>query len=90
ALALEAVHAGAQDYLVKNQLGTRWLLRALRYAIERNQADLALLDAEEKYRGIFDHLTEGIFRTTPDGHYLLANLALARIYGYGSPTELME
>ncbi len=90
ALALEAVHAGAQDYLVKNQLGTRWLLRALRYAIERNQADLALLDAEEKYRGIFDHLTEGIFRTTPDGHYLLANLALARIYGYGSPAELME
>src|SRR5262249_25561171 len=28
-------------------------------------------------------------RTTPDGHYLLANVALARIYGYESPTELM-
>ena len=32
---------------------------------------------------------EGIFRTTPDGHYLLANIALARIYGYNSPVELM-
>ena len=38
---------------------------------------------------MFDHLVEGIFRTTPDGHYLLANIALARIYGYDSPVELM-
>ncbi len=89
AMALESVHAGAQDYLVKNQLDTRWLLRTLRYAIERNQAELALQAAEEQYRGIFDHLTEGIFRTTPDGRYLLANAALARIYGYESPAELM-
>ena len=47
AMALESVHAGAQDYLVKNQLDTRWLLRTLRYAIERNQAELALQAAEE-------------------------------------------
>ena len=32
---------------------------------------------------------EGIFRTTVNGHYLLANIALARIYGYDSPVELM-
>lgn len=90
AVAIEAVHAGAQDYLVKNQLSTRWLLRALRYAIERNQAELALLDTEEQYRGLFDHLTEGIFRTSPDGRYLLANAGLARIYGYATPEELMQ
>jgi len=45
--------------------------------------------AEERYHSIFDHLVEGIFQTTPDGHYVLANAALARIYGYGSPEELM-
>jgi len=32
---------------------------------------------------------EGIFRTTVSGRYLLANMALARIYGYDSPVELM-
>lgn len=89
-IAVEAVHAGAQDYLVKSQLSPRWLLRSIRYAVERHQADLALLDAEEQYRGIFDHLVEGIFQTTPEGHYLMANAALARIYGYGSPKELMD
>lgn len=89
-IAVEAVHAGAQDYLFRGELTPRWLLRSIRYAVERHQADLALLDAEEQYRSIFDHLVEGIFQTTPEGHYLMANAALARIYGYDSPQELMQ
>lgn len=90
AFALEAVHAGAQDYLVRSSLNTRWLLRSIRYTIERHEAEMAVVAAEEKYRSIFDHLVEGIFRTTPDGGYLMANTTLARIYGYESPAELMK
>lgn len=90
AVALEAVHAGAHDYLVKGQLTPGWLERSLRYAIERRRMDRALLEAEEKYHSVFDHLVEGIFQTTPDGRYLMANAALARIYGYASPEELMH
>src|SRR6266446_8361864 len=90
AVALEAVHAGAHDYLVKNRLNPGWLERSIRYAIERHRIDTALLEAEERYHGIFDHLVEGIFRTTPEGRYLMANPALARIYGYGSPEELIQ
>jgi phosphoserine phosphatase RsbU/P len=89
-VALEAVHAGAQDYLIKGQLTPGWLERSIRYAIERYRMDLALLSAEEKYHGVFDHLVEGIFQTTPEGRYLIANAALARIYGYASPEELMQ
>jgi len=89
-VALEAVHAGAHDYLVKNQLNPGWLERSIRYAIERHRMDRALLAAEEKYHSVFDHLVEGIFQTTSDGHYVMANAALARIYGYGSPEELMQ
>ena len=89
-VALEAVHAGAQDYLVKSQLTPAWLERSIRYAIERHRMDLALLEAEEKYHSVFDHLVEGIFQTTPDGRYLMANAALARIYGYASPEELIQ
>ncbi len=89
-VAVEAVQAGAQDYLVKNQLTPGWLERSIRYAIERHRMDMALQAAEEKYHGIFDHLMEGIFQTTPEGRYLLANAALARIYGYASPDDLMR
>src|SRR5439155_13105870 len=89
-VALEAVQAGAQDYLVKSQLTPGWLERSIRYAIERHRMDLALLAAEEKYHSVFDHLVEGIFRTTPEGRYLMANSALARIYGYATPDELIQ
>ena len=89
-VAVEAVQAGAQDYLVKSQLTPGWLERSIRYAIERHRMDVTLLAAEEKYHSIFDHLIEGIFQTTPEGRYLLANTALARIYGYNTPQELLE
>jgi sigma-B regulation protein RsbU (phosphoserine phosphatase) len=90
AVAIEAVHRGAQDYLVKSQLNPELLSRAIRHAIERQRAEAAVLDAEEKYRGIFENIVEGIFQTSPDGQYLSANSALARIYGYSSPEELMN
>lgn len=90
AIAVEAVHAGAQDYLVKGQINPSWLLRSIRYTIERHEAEIALIAQEEKYHSIFDHLVEGIFQTTPEGRYLIANMALARIYGYATPDELMH
>jgi sigma-B regulation protein RsbU (phosphoserine phosphatase) len=85
----EIIRAGAQDYLTKNEIEPRALQHALRCAIERQHEYNALVDEKDNYYGVFDHLVEGIFRTTPDGHYLLANVALARIYGYESPVELM-
>ncbi len=89
-LAVETVHEGAQDYLVKSQLTPGGLERSIRYAIERHRMDMALLAAETKYHGLFDRLVEGVFQTTPEGQYQMANLALARIYGYNSPEELMQ
>ena len=48
-----------------------------------------LTAGESSYRAFFDHAVEGIFRTTPEGHYLATNQALAEIYGYPSPDALM-
>jgi len=41
-VGVEAVRQGAQDYLVKGQTDSRLLARSIRYAIERNRAELAL------------------------------------------------
>ncbi|MGD9723893.1 MAG: response regulator [Pirellulales bacterium] len=54
----------------------------------REQAVEALRQTEEKYRSIFENAVEGIFQTSLDGHYVSANPALARIYGYDSPDAL--
>lgn len=50
----------------------------------------ARLAAERKYRRIFENVSEGIFQSTPDGRYLTANPALARIHGFKSPRELIR
>jgi two-component system, cell cycle response regulator len=42
-LAVKAVQAGAQDYLVKSQIDGNLLVRAMRYAIERNRMRAALV-----------------------------------------------
>ncbi|HEY1719788.1 MAG TPA: EAL domain-containing protein [Magnetospirillaceae bacterium] len=43
----------------------------------------------DEYRSLFEHAIEGMYRTTPDGGFLRANTALARIYGYTTPEDLI-
>ena len=53
------------------------------------QMEAALRRSEANYRGIFEHCRHGIFQTTLDGSYLSANTALAHLYGYASPQEMI-
>lgn len=87
--AVETNNAGAQGYLARETFEPHLIRRTIRCAIERQIERVALVAEKENYYGIFDHLIEGIFRTTPDGHYVMANIALARIYGYQSPADLV-
>jgi PAS domain S-box-containing protein len=57
---------------------------------ERKKAEEALREAEQKYRDIFENAGEGIFQSTPDGRYIAANPALARMYRFASPEELIH
>jgi diguanylate cyclase (GGDEF)-like protein/PAS domain S-box-containing protein len=57
---------------------------------ERKESTQALREAERRYYNLFENALEGIFRTTIEGQYLDANPALARIYGFESPAELIS
>jgi PAS domain S-box-containing protein len=39
---------------------------------------------------MFENALEGIYQSTPDGRYLVVNAALARMYGYETPADLMN
>ncbi len=56
----------------------------------RKLAEHAVIEAERRYRGLFDNAIEGIFRTSPDGHFIEANPALAQICGFDSVDELVR
>ncbi len=57
---------------------------------EHKHTEAALRRAEEKYRTIFENAIEGIYQVTPQGRYISANPALARILKYNSPDELVQ
>ncbi|HEY5837986.1 MAG TPA: PAS domain-containing protein, partial [Pyrinomonadaceae bacterium] len=56
---------------------------------EHRHAELSRDKAEERFREIFENAREGIFQSTPEGQYLVANPALARMHGYESPEALI-
>ena len=47
-IAVKALHEGAQDYLVKGKVDSNILIKSMRYAIERKQAEDALRKAHDK------------------------------------------
>jgi two-component system cell cycle sensor histidine kinase/response regulator CckA len=49
-----------------------------------------LRNAEDKYRSIFDNAMEGIYQTAPDGRFISANPAMARMFGYDSIESMMS
>ena len=85
---IEAMQAGAADYLVKGQIEPEDLERSIRYALDRMEAQRALRASEERHRAMFDHLPLGVYRCTPEGEFLDANPALVRILGYPDPASL--
>jgi len=48
-LAARAVRRGAQDYLIKREVDAKLLTRSIRYAMERQRAEEALRESEERY-----------------------------------------
>ncbi|MBF0397102.1 MAG: diguanylate cyclase [Desulfobacterales bacterium] len=46
--------------------------------------------AELKYRNIFESAIDGIYQATPNGQFLTANPAMAKILGYASAKELID
>ncbi|NOT52254.1 MAG: PAS domain S-box protein [Chitinophagaceae bacterium] len=57
---------------------------------ERKKVEEKLIIAQRKYQAIFENTAEGIYQSTPDGRFIMANPSMARIFGYDSPGELIS
>lgn len=69
--------------------GRKLYTAIVRDVTENRRVMEALMNAEEKYRSIFENALEGIFQSTPEGRFLAVNPAFARMLGYESPEELI-
>ncbi|HYN88135.1 MAG TPA: HD domain-containing phosphohydrolase [Ardenticatenaceae bacterium] len=80
--SVEAMRAGAADYLPKDQLNAPLLERSIRYALERKQAEVMVQQSEAQFRAIFEHAAIGITVTDMRGRYVKCNPAFEAMLGY--------
>jgi sigma-B regulation protein RsbU (phosphoserine phosphatase) len=84
ALAAEAMKEGAQDYLIKGQIESRALPRALRYAIERHhmQAEHDLIRAQQlQFKDDFLSHVSHELRSPLNAIYQFVSILIDRIHG---------
>jgi DNA-binding response OmpR family regulator len=72
-LRVAAVRHGAQDYLVKGQLGGSLLARAARYAIERRKTQEAFERTAREWQTTFDATNDAIWILDNDHRVLRSN-----------------
>ena len=102
ALATRAVSDGAQDYVLKRNISTEVLPRAILYALSRQQLMhqleeqlRELAESEERYRVVTEAAMDAIITVDADDRILFANRAAERLFGYplvelvGKPTALI-
>jgi PAS domain S-box-containing protein len=97
-VAVEAMKLGVEDYLVKTcgdgylDLLVSAVVRALerkRLREEKEAAQYALRESEERHRLLAEHATDIISRVSPEGTILYASPAARRLLGYDVETDLL-
>ena len=58
--------------------------------MKRHAAYLSAREAERSFRDLYNNITEGVFRSTLDGHMISANPALVHLNGYDSEDEMLD
>ena len=79
---LQAMKAGAADFLDKDRLDASRLERSLRYTVERQHLMTALKNSEARFRRLFEANIIGVFFAESNGEITNANDAFMNIIGY--------
>ena len=89
-VAVEAMKAGLDDYVMKSPKHYFRLPIAVRSALKRARDRSALKQAETRYSELFERVPVGLYRITPEGQILEANAALVQLLGYANQEALLE
>ena len=81
-LAAQALQEGAQEHLIKGQVDTRGLTRALRYAVERKIMEEALFVETERAQVTLNSIGDAVACTNISGHLTFLNIVAERMTGW--------
>ena len=88
-IEMEAMQAGAADYLSKDELTTRIIDRSIRTALAHKQTEEALLANEREFRILFEQAPLGYQSLDEEGRFINVNPAWLNFFEY-SKEEVVD
>lgn len=89
-IAVQAMKAGLDDYVIKNPQHLMRLSTAIRLALDRGKQRDSARATTLRLRAIFENAPVGLYRITPDGTILEGNPALVQIAGCSDLDALLK
>jgi len=86
---LEAMKAGAADYLIKGQIDASLLERSIRYSLEHTRGVRALRESEERYQRLVELSPDAII-VHVEGRIVFINSAGVKLLGATNRAELIS
>src|SRR3984885_4580558 len=80
--AIQAIHEGAQDYLIKDQIETRRLMHALGIAVERKTNEEALFNEKERAQATLNCIADAVICTDMSGDITFFNPVASNMVGW--------
>jgi two-component system sensor histidine kinase UhpB len=81
-MAVQALQAGAQDYMVKGEFDTKSIAKLVRYAIERKRSQIKLGVLEETHRLIINSALDAIVGMDVEGRITIWTPRAETIFGW--------
>jgi DNA-binding response OmpR family regulator len=81
-IAVDAMKHGLDDYIIKSTGQLMRLRGSIRAASDHIASQQALIDAEIRYRDLFQDIPIGLYQTSADGRFLEINRAMVEILGF--------
>ena len=80
--AIQAIHEGAQDYLIKGQIEPQKLMRALSNAVERNIHEEILTNEKERAQATLECIADALICTDMSGNITFLNPIASSMTGW--------
>jgi PAS domain S-box-containing protein len=89
-IAVEAMKAGVDDYIIKSPKHYIRLTVAVRSCLQRAESQQKVLRLEMRLQSLLNRLNVGVFRSTLEGRILEANAAFLHLLGVSSLQEALS